>query len=172
MCYPLHLEFFEIFSRLENLVKRKGYFKKRNNSGDIQIEWNKFADHIEPIFDNFKNKRKELNEAVDYIIKYPPKKLVVKHFCLCWKDTPASQGSSVRNLIVYLRRIRNNLFHGEKTLIGGEITDDRDVILLKYGVEILRTIYEMIEHDMMETYGDEECVYLLKNEGVPDCNKV
>lgn len=44
----------------------------------------------------------------------PPKKQVARAGRLYWEDAPATQGSDTERLLVHVRRVRNNLFHGGK----------------------------------------------------------
>ena len=144
------IEFFVTFSRFEYALKRLGFLEKRE---DVKVKWNDFADKIESKFDaRLKDKNFEhLREAVDYLIKQPPRNLVknAEGFKpnLCWKISDPSQGSLIRNVLILAGRVRNNLFHGEKpsVVVGGSYETaknhdaDRDEKLIRHSLVIIET---------------------------------
>lgn len=60
------------------------------------------------------NLNPELKKACDYILNNPPKKQYIINNVLKWKDCKIDGGTEIQRLNQYIRRIRNNLFHGGK----------------------------------------------------------
>lgn len=139
----LLIDFFSKFTELEFTLKRNGFL--RPNTDKVIVDWNRFADIIEPQFENTLQDEK-LKEAVEYIEEYPPRKLVRKSKSnkspICWSEVPAKECTRLKNILIYIRRIRNNLFHGEKPqiLVGGTT---RDSDLLEYGSIILKKLISL-----------------------------
>ncbi|UPT68030.1 MAG: hypothetical protein M0D57_05040 [Sphingobacteriales bacterium JAD_PAG50586_3] len=99
--------FFITFSRFEFALKNCKYCK----IGNADADWNKFAGELKLIFDETKNE--ELDKAVEYIKNHPPQKQVYDAKALGWKATiKDAHLSLVEWLLLMIRRIRNNLFHG------------------------------------------------------------
>lgn len=101
--------FFETFSRFEYALKRVGY-----NCGDgmAKVDWEKFIQDINDIFKIDADKK--LKESVNYILKNPPNKQVVEDGELSWSSNKPDANSDTELLFQYIKRVRNNLFHGGK----------------------------------------------------------
>lgn len=103
---------FSRFSRLEYALKASVYYKT-DDKKFVKTDWNKFI---------LKNKDKlqkciseeSVAQSVNIILEKPPKKQRLCDGKIEWVHVDASQGSDLKNLICYIRRIRNNLFHGGK----------------------------------------------------------
>jgi len=118
--------FFRDFSRLEYALKRAGYVKPRGNSIDAQVDWSRFANCHADSFNRLleEDANISLKKSVEFMRCDPPRKLVMiqkdgnPH--LCWKRADPA-GNTLKELLVLVCRVRNNLFHGEKpeTVIGG-----------------------------------------------------
>lgn len=130
----LVFEFFFVFSRLEYAVLRRGFIAGGN--GGVSANWDSFANRHT---DDFKQDQSpDLQEAVDYFLKHPPKKQIAISGNLAWSDAiPQENSKLLLRLLVLVRRVRNNLFHGEK--LGQLIEGDsyRDAHLLRHGLAIL-----------------------------------
>lgn len=134
--WELVLEFFFVFSRFERALLRQGYYSCAQR-GDLKADWKRFADvHNDP-FSNLKAPK--LAQAVQYYQQQPPKKQVVQNGQLEWSPSPPnSTATELDRLLILVRRVRNNLFHGEKlgNLVGGS-DFGRDEQLLQHGLTIL-----------------------------------
>jgi hypothetical protein len=65
----------------------------------------------------------------------PPKKQVLVNGKLDWRDAPPSPNlPRAEQVLLMVRRIRNNLFHGGKFLPG----DDRDQVLVNHNIIVLQ----------------------------------
>ena len=139
----LVIEFFVNFSRFEYALKRAGFLEETE---DAKVKWNSFADKIRDQFEAHLNDQRFENfkEAVDYLLHQPPRKLVVntdgEKRNLCWKISDPNRGNQVRDVLILVARIRNNLFHGEKPgiVVGGTGgIRERDIRLIQYSLVII-----------------------------------
>jgi len=64
----------------------------------------------------FKGTEEEaLVEGIKYLLEHPPKKQAIIRGTLSWQDSQPDRNSPMlQNLLVLVRRVRNNLFHGGK----------------------------------------------------------
>jgi hypothetical protein len=107
----LLLEFFLVFARAEFALKNSGFVTGGEDSA--LPHWDRFATAIKDQFR--KDKTRELEAAVDYIMLNPPMKQVLRGGNLMWEANLPNNGmSETQVLFVLVRRIRNNLFHGGK----------------------------------------------------------
>lgn len=124
---PSVVRFFVSFSRLEYALKRAGYVNSRSSNGAAEVDWNRFAKKRSKAFDDaHKNgEDSDLTNAVRFMRTDPPRKLVLidqnNEEQLYWKRS-APSGEDLEGLLLLIRRVRNNLFHGEKpeTSVGGD----------------------------------------------------
>ena len=93
---------------MEYALKVAGH---NRGNGPAEADWSKFARSIEKAIDD---RPLEIAESVEFILTQPPKKQYISNNKLEWRDLPANTGSQVDDLFIYIRRIRNNLFHGGK----------------------------------------------------------
>ncbi|HVY20684.1 MAG TPA: hypothetical protein VHA70_11500 [Bauldia sp.] len=123
---PLAIEFFATFSRFEFALKRGGFL-----GGGIgekaEANWDTFAGALEPSFF-----AAMLNaSAARIFFEAPPKNLIRVSI----DDVEYQQAAVIDNgpkLFVAVRRVRNNLLHGEKFYIG-----DRDEALMRAALFVL-----------------------------------
>lgn len=85
----------------------------RITKADIWTDFDKFASELGAKFKP--SLTPELADAVKYLKDNPPKKQMVKNNNLDWSAGNDDKKQPIINLmLVYIRRIRNNLFHGGK----------------------------------------------------------
>lgn len=102
------IKFISSFTRLEYALKEAGYYRSKKN-GDVIVCWDCFYNKIHKQLEEAR-KDKKLNDAINYFENTDtrPKKQVVNDAgFLDWKDADG-------NLLVLIRRVRNNFFHGGK----------------------------------------------------------
>jgi hypothetical protein len=134
------VKFFLIFSWFEYALKRAGYLK---NQKDAEPDWDSFSGKINGSLSSLKNEYDEFRNAVDYLNDRPPGKQSVKKeangtmYLVSRVSKP--QGNEARVLTTYIRRIRNNLFHGGKV----PFDPKRDPKLIKSATTILKHILEI-----------------------------
>jgi hypothetical protein len=129
----LIFNFFITFARIEFSLKNSRKLLFGNNKGG-QPNWDSFINRL----NNFNSERtNDIKSAVDYILTHPPQKQVVKNGQIEFIDARVTQSSDLVKLNIYIRRIRNNLFHGGK-FQGKYIPDvSRNSILLTSALIIM-----------------------------------
>jgi hypothetical protein len=98
-----------------------------------------FAQSVSDLFDDPAGEA--FAEAVGYILMYPPRKQVIWDGRLVWSD--AAPNTNIRSDLVlqYVRRVRNNLFHGGK-FNGRWFDPERSAQLLRHCLTILHACLE------------------------------
>jgi len=108
--------FFIVFSRFEYALKNGGYCTKTNTKDTkAKADWDRFGRDLRIIFNEYSSK--ELDCAVKYIVEGPPKLQTYDNNNLNWEDSNRYENqnqSLIEWLLLMIRRIRNNLFHGGK----------------------------------------------------------
>ena len=129
----LVVEFFFVFSRFEYALLGTGYISDRN--GGVSADWDRFAkDHAQAFTDLTEREQK----AVRYYEEQPPKKQVIDEYgMLTVKEAPPQNNDPLSRLLILVRRVRNNLFHGEKFKALLEGDSKRDPDLLDHALTIL-----------------------------------
>jgi hypothetical protein len=123
--------FFVFFSRMEYALKRSGRYLKAGTT-DAQPNWDKFGSDYSSDF--HPETSRELKRAVDYFLRYPPRKqLVAADGSLIWSE-PQSRNPTeplLKWLFLMIRCVRNNLFHGGKfpSIPISDPSRDRDLLL-------------------------------------------
>lgn len=129
-------DFFATFSRFEFSLKHSG-FAKGDQKRNAMANWDKFAIEHNELFQNeLKLDNKNiLIEAVNYLFENPPRKLKFEKGQLKWQERNI-QRRTLEELLIIVRAIRNNLFHGSKNLV---IFDEptRDSKLISSGLIVL-----------------------------------
>jgi hypothetical protein len=138
----LSLELFETFSRMEYALKAARYWKRQNKA---EANWDSFVSAIKDSFHT--DHSNELKTAYDYILLQPPNKQMIVDGALVWKAVPAD-GDELLQLGVYIRRVRNNLFHGGK--YGDHALNfERNRALISHSLTLLlylKTLHPEVEH--------------------------
>jgi hypothetical protein len=146
----LVLSFFENFARAEYALKRCGYVQEV--SGKVAAAWDDFANFVEPRFNP--TATESLSAAVNYFYENPPLKQILSDGTLAWSAPETKVGRTLRQLLVFVRRVRNNLFHGGK--FPGVLHDDpaRNNLLLQHGLAIVLFVLSL-EPDVLRHFKDE-----------------
>jgi hypothetical protein len=128
--------FFVFFSRIEYALKRSDRFLN-TSEGDAQPNWDKFGSHYDRVFQL--RSEPELQMAVDYFIAHPPRKQVIANGRLAWSEPLEfnEKGPLLTWLLLSVRRVRNNLFHGGKFPMIPVADPSRDQDLLRNAMIIL-----------------------------------
>jgi hypothetical protein len=144
----LACEFLGVFARSEFALKAAGF--ANGDEDKAEANWDTFAKAIANGFDP--SQSKALNAAVDYLLKYPPKKQVLINKKLAFVDEPSDKNQSqVQQLLFLVRRVRNNLFHGGKFLPGPPTDPERDTLLIQHSLTVL--------HACLPLHGDVYIAY-------------
>lgn len=134
------IDFFIIFSRFEFALKAYTYNKP--NKDKAEADWDAFVNTISTRFDEKKNP--ELLNAVTYLLQNPPKTKRNVNGQLAWRHINLDSNSPLINtLCIYIRAIRNNLFHGGKFNGNFEPDVSRDTTLLQTALIVLNNWLEL-----------------------------
>lgn len=143
----LAADFFFNFARFEYALKAVGYRIMRR--GNIEADWRRLAEELDYLFQN--PSTQEFEEAVKYYIKRPPMKECLIEDRLVWREAEPSTDLMADKVLVYVRRVRNNLFHGGK-FSGKYLADpERSNTLMEKGLIILDTCLSAIP-ELREAY--------------------
>lgn len=124
------LDYYVAFSRFEYALKECGFV----HGGDdgAQPDWDGFAKRLKVTAGQLYDASTDvLRKEIDALVQDPPKVQVERAGRLGWKPKRLRDHSNAA-LSVYVRRVRNNLFHGAK-----EPLTDRDRWLVSVGLNIL-----------------------------------
>jgi len=80
--------------------------------GNANANWTDFATNIDKCLLSLNELN--LKRSVQYILNNPPKKQIIKNGLIQWSSATPSYHNQTDLLLLYVRRVRNNLFHGGK----------------------------------------------------------
>ena len=136
-------KFFYAFSCFEFALKTTSFLKNENTANP---DWDSFATLVDS-----NNKLAEIESAdfkkgVKYFFDNPPKKQVVTNGVLDWEEYEKPKDFfNFKELLMLVRRVRNNLFHGGKFSSGLEQGSERNRDLISYGLIILNKCVDLNE---------------------------
>lgn len=129
------LDFIYVFSRLEYALKISGFATGDNKK--VEPCWDCFTNNINDIFLQIESE--DLKKAVGYLLKYPPRKQILSEGKIIFQDQPVDKKQRItQQLLLMIRRVRNNLFHGGKYCPDGEKESGRNEDLLNASLIILK----------------------------------
>ncbi|PDT10527.1 hypothetical protein CO655_12045 [Rhizobium sp. M1] len=130
------VEFFAMFSRLEFALLSSGY--SGGEVGDnAWVTWDSFGRDVHPSF--FLDMRAD--NAVAVLFQQPARKLIKTESGDCmFADSPVPEDAV--ELLLQVRRIRNNLFHGSKVNFL-----ERDRLLVHAAVRVLRHLLDALDKE-------------------------
>jgi hypothetical protein len=108
--HMLAADFFRGFSRMEYALKATSFMKP--NRRNAEADWSAFAYSIHDAISD--NESEELNAAKNVLLNTPPKKQINNNGKIEWSVTEPNSQNETDLLLQYVRRVRNNLFHGGK----------------------------------------------------------
>lgn len=143
MTHRVHLdhlagELFQVFSRTEYALKASGYHK---GDGIAEANWREFALDVENLI--AQPRTQALREAINFFLSSPPKKQVIVGGIIQWEASDPATESEADRLLIYVRRVRNNLFHGGK-FNGRWFAPERSEALLRHSLTILSVCVESV----------------------------
>jgi hypothetical protein len=136
----LLLNFFCAFSRFECALKRAGFAK--GDEHRVDPDWGCFgktllahsSEELAPVF-----------KFGQYLIEKPPQKQTLTKGRLGWTDTADGSVSEIERLLLSVRRVRNNLFHGGKypEPVGPVPDAARNTELLHCCIDVLAAVLDL-----------------------------
>jgi hypothetical protein len=134
----LTLEFLAIFTRFEFALKKAGY--AQGDDSKVSPDWDSFAKDLARL--DAAVLALVLN-ACQYLQQHPPKKQVLQNGALHWATRQGTSGSVIGDVLLSVRTVRNNVFHGGK-FSDGVITDPlRDEQLIRDCLAVLKGLLEL-----------------------------
>jgi hypothetical protein len=113
-------------------LKISGY---HNYAGDAQVDWRRVSEELEELF--LHPDTTEFKEAIQFYINYPPMKQMIVNGSLKWENIEPNTDLLSDKILLYIRRVRNNLFHGGK-FKGRYFADpERSETLIDYALIVL-----------------------------------
>ena len=119
---------FQKFARIEYALKAAGF---HHGEGEAKPNWDKFASSVSGVLE----KDPAIAAAIKYMIEKPPKKQVIRNQLLEWEEATPN-ASKTHEILLCVRRVRNNLFHGGK-FNGHWFEPERSKKLLLHSLSIL-----------------------------------
>lgn len=150
----LAVELFRIFSRTEYALKASGF---HNGPGDAKADWSAFARELTYFVES--PPTGEVRESIAYMLGNPPNKQIINaDGTLQWNSSIPKGNNISENLFVFVRRVRNNLFHGGK-FNDRWLSPTRSELLIRHCLVILVACIEEVPR-VRDSYhlGTEEAV--------------
>ncbi len=130
-------DFFYWFSRFEFALKENGYAKKGPYDAALP-DWEKFRDTCS---ENYIASR----EASNLLAAAPKRQVLVGNTCKWEKTDLSREKTDLGKVILVLKTIRNNLFHGGKSSQEDWDDPDRNLFLLENGKAVLDSLANLGE---------------------------
>jgi hypothetical protein len=133
--------FFVFFSRMEYALKRTPRYLR--NTENAEPDWDQFGEDHDEEFRQAPST--QVKSAVEYFEKTPPRKQIQKERRMDWKE-PTSRKPTEKQLtwvLLKIRTVRNNLFHGGKFPLMPIRDPSRDRDLLEHSLVILNAALEL-----------------------------
>jgi len=137
--------FFVFFSRMEYALKRTCRFLLNGRGNEAKPNWDLFGSCHDVAFNA--NISPEVKEAITYFMNNPPRKQIVDDGVLSWSEPEEYRGNQplLKWLLVMVRRVRNNLFHGGKYPSAFIADPSRDQALIRHAMTILQAALSLDE---------------------------
>lgn len=130
----LAVEFSAVFARMEYALKTGGFAV--GNESKVDPNWDLFANTVNDDFLAIADA--EVAAARDYLLQHPPKKQVLKNGQLTFADQVIdAKQRPTQQVLLTVRTIRNNLFHGGKHMPDGEREQGRNERLVRSALCVL-----------------------------------
>jgi hypothetical protein len=144
----LAFDFFYWFSRFEFALKENQYLKSHKPDSNADPGWSEYVMKWQPNY----NPSAEASELLQLL---PQRQIVLEGDALDWKPLDLSGcKSSLDAVVLCLKTIRNNLFHGGKHSCEGWDDPMRNHALLTSGKAVLSQLAKLgdIEADYLRLY--------------------
>lgn len=130
----LAVQFQAAFSRMEYALKLGGF--PMGGEAKVEPNWDLFANTVNEAFMAIADA--DLVEAREFLLHHPPRKQVLKDGHVTFIDQVAdAKQRPTQQVLLMVRTVRNNLFHGGKFLPNGEQEPGRNERLVRHGLRVL-----------------------------------
>ena len=144
----LVFKFFAVFSLFEYALKQSGYIPPESTKvkRKVEADWTRFVKDTQGKFDP--SSSPALKEAVSYLLTYPPMKQKIENGDVVFKrSAPNANSTDTEKLSIYIRRVRNNLFHGGKA----NYQRPRDTELIQHSIVILES-WSQLDRNVQQAF--------------------
>jgi len=147
----LVFDFFVAFSRFEYALKRH----RRFTNGDthtVKADWDAFAREVEM---QHQAGLSQLMKSASYLLTHPPKTQVLASDGVGWRKTKRRRDDTdLCYLLLLVRVVRNNLFHGGKfpNPTGPVMDEGRNRKLIQSCLEVIESCLEMSQEIRQSFY--------------------
>ena len=137
----LLLEFFLAFAKFEFALKHAGFFKRPRridptDPPDAQPDWDCFASSIRLVLED--DADPSFRDACQYILAHPPDREVILNGSVVWEAKGLAPHLPLADrILICVRRVRNNLFHGAKHSRTHDSDPQRNERLLRCSLTVL-----------------------------------
>jgi hypothetical protein len=130
----LTVEFLGTFARFEYALKRAGYVL--GDEKRVSADWDRLGREL-ALLDTAT--LAPVIGCCHYLQSHPPMKQVLEHGQLLWK-TRVPAGSQIEDILLSVRTVRNNVFHGGKFPDGPIAEPLRDELLIRDCLTVLNAL--------------------------------
>lgn len=151
----LLLDFFLTFARFEFALKSAGFFQRPRRADpadpqDAHPDWDCFATSVRQTLES--DTTAEFREASDYLLMNPPHREVVVDGRLAWDTKPPPPHLPFADrVLLAVRRVRNNLFHGGKFGVVHDADPSRNAQVIRTSAIVLHACLRAF-HDVREQF--------------------
>lgn len=145
----LILEFLGTFARFEFALKKSGYIL--SNERGVLPDWNRYSDDLAALDQAALT---QVFQAAEYLENHPPKKQISRDGQLDWAFR-IPEKSRIRGILLDIRTVRNNLFHGGKFPKGPVDDPARDERLIQSCLAVLYSLLELPAAESVAQYFKE-----------------
>jgi len=139
----LALEFLGTFARCEYALKESGY--ATGGAKEVKADWDTFARKVDARFQRMADKG--LWSAMNFLLTEPPRKQVLTNGRVHWTASPPSKKlKKTEQVLLMVRRVRNNLFHGAKVWSPEYSNRARDINLIRASLIVLQHCMQLDEY--------------------------
>lgn len=143
MPWELACEFLAVFSRMEYALKATPPYA-RDAGSTVEAWWDRFANDLDSAFRAIPDET--VGAAVDYLLSHPPRKQVVRDGAVAFVDqTIDAKQAKAQQVLLMVRTVRNNLFHGGKHYPDGELEPGRNELLVSHSLTVLKCFASLSE---------------------------
>jgi hypothetical protein len=132
----LACEFLAVFARMEYALKATGRYAVGTRNA-VSANWDLFANDIDRLFSAVRDE--ELTRSVGFLLAQPPRKQVLRKGGVTFEDQQIDgKQKRTQQVLLMVRTVRNNLFHGGKHVPGGEREAGRNAQLVHSSLVVLK----------------------------------
>ena len=130
----LTIEFIGTFARFEYALKRSGY--AHGSESQVNPDWDRLGRELATLDEAALS---PVIECCPYLRSHPPMKQVLESGLLAWKPR-AAMTSEIETILMSVRTVRNNVFHGGKFPDGPVAEPLRDENLIRDCLALLESL--------------------------------